>query len=98
MVTASIQGSASCLWRFAMLLAPLDRVNITLDVHNVNALTTPAVKGGVGRDRLLKTEHENDLGENRLLKTEHENDLGLLSSVGTDSARSQRRIPAEVGI
>jgi DNA-binding MarR family transcriptional regulator len=59
---------------------------MALDVHTMNALTTPSVKGR-GMDRLLDTEHENE----RIV-------LGLLSSVETDGARSQRRMAAELGI
>jgi DNA-binding MarR family transcriptional regulator len=59
---------------------------MVLDVHAVNALTTPSVKGR-GMDRLLETEHEKE----RIV-------LGLLSSVETDGARSQRRMAAELGI
>jgi DNA-binding MarR family transcriptional regulator len=59
---------------------------VALDVHTMNALRQPPIKGH-WMDRLLDTEHENE----RIV-------LGLLSSVETDGARSQRRIAAELGI
>jgi hypothetical protein len=61
-------------------------LNKPLDVHAVNTLKSPPVKGR-RMDRLLSTEHENE----RIV-------LGLLSSVETDGARSQRRMAAELGI
>ena len=68
------------------IVAIVQAMNIALDVHAMNALTTPQVEGR-GMDRLVETEHENE----RIV-------LGLLSSVETDGARSQRRIAAELGI
>ena len=62
-------------------------MNITLDVHAVNALRAAMELGATMDHHLAETEHENE----RIV-------LGVLSSVEHDGARSQRHIAAELGI